>query len=141
MDRKRITVFDFNEEDCVRTAYAISEYYGQRGVLTTIVRFSDLQSFAYDFKCNMDAGTLYEMVFVGVDSMMGLEAARNIRELSEYWPLFFVSNVYDFGLEAFRLCALDYLIKPAVPSSIGRAVQRIGLRCMPGSGITGNEIA
>ena len=136
MEINRISVFDLNETDCARTADAIREYYGQRGVLTNIIRFTDLQSFACDFKDKMDAGTMYDMVFVGVDGMMGLEAARNIRELSEHWPMFIVSKVYDFGLEAFRLCALDYLIKPALPASIGRAVQRIGMRCMPGSGNT-----
>ena len=132
IEKKAITVFDLDEEDCARTADAIREYYGQWGGPVDIARFTDMSSFANDFKQKMDAGAMYDMVFVGVDGMMGLEAARNIRELSEHRPLFFVSKVFDYGLEAFRLCALDYLIKPVQPESVGRAVPRIGMKCMPG---------
>ena len=134
MEKKRIAVFDLNEADCDWTTNAIRQYYRQWNEPAVIVKFTNMQAFAYDFKHGIDAEIMYDMVFVGVDGMMGLEAARNIRELSEYCPMFFVSKVYDYGFEAFRLCVLDYLIKPVRPANIGRAIQRIGMRCMPGGG-------
>jgi two-component SAPR family response regulator len=43
--------------------------------------------------------------------------------------MFIVSDTDDYGLEGFRLRALDYLIKPVTPLRIQEAVRRIGINC------------
>ena len=128
MERKRISVFDFRADDCARTAQAIRQYYEQQQIPVEIAEFTAMQPFAFDFKGNSDAGTSYDMVFIGVDSMMGVETARNIRELDTRIPLFLVSEVSDYGMEGFRLHALDYLTKPVSPTRVGEGVRRIGLK-------------
>jgi len=124
-EKKRIAVFDFRAKDCVHTAEAIRQYYRQRGITAEVVEFMATQPFAFDFKANGDAGTPYDMTFIGVDSIMGMETARNIRELDTQRPMFLVSEVSDYGLEGFRLRVLDYLTKPVSPQRIGQAVERI----------------
>jgi len=130
MEIKRIAVFDYNASDCVHTADAVREYYSEQGMEAEVVEFTASEPFAYDFKDNRDAGTPYDMVFIGVDNMRGLEMARNIRELDRYRPMFFVSKGADFGLEAFRLHALDYLKKRVTPLLVGQAVERVGMKCL-----------
>ena len=125
MDKKRIAVFDFCAKDCIYTADAVRQYYAQRGVAAQVVEFTATQAFTYDFKANGDAGTPYDMTFIGVDSIMGMETARNIRELDTQRPMFLVSEVSDYGLEGFRLHVLDYLTKPVSPRRVGQAVERI----------------
>ena len=128
MEKKRIAVFDYNVSDCIHTADAVREYYEEQGMEAEVVEFMESAPFAYDYRDNRDAGTPYDMVFIGVDNMRGLEMARNIRELDRYRPMFFVSKRADFGLEAFRLHALDYLKKRVTPMSVGQAVERVGTK-------------
>ena len=128
MEKKRIAVFDYNASDCVHTADAVREYYEEQGVEAEVVEFMASAPFAYDFKDNRDAGTPYDMVFIGVDNMRGLEMARNIRELDRYRPMFLVSNGADFGLEGIRLHVLHYLKKRVTPMSVGQAVERVSMK-------------
>jgi DNA-binding LytR/AlgR family response regulator len=125
MDKKRIAVFDFRAKDCIHTAEAIRQYYADQGVSAEVVEFTATSAFAYDFKANDDADTPYDMTFIGVDNIMGMETARSIRDLDTWRPMFLVSEVSDYGLEGFRLHALDYLTKPVSPQRIGQAVERI----------------
>ncbi|MCL2775461.1 MAG: hypothetical protein FWD71_19270 [Oscillospiraceae bacterium] len=124
-DKKRIAVFDFRAKDCIHTAEAVRRHYAEQGINAEVVEFTATQAFAYDFKANGDMGTPYDMTFIGVDGIMGIETARNIRELDALRPMFLVSEVSDYGLEGFRLHALDYLTKPVSPQRIGQAVERI----------------
>jgi DNA-binding LytR/AlgR family response regulator len=120
--KKQIAVFDFAEADCIHTAAKIREHFGESG---TVAEYTVMQDFVYAFQEKRDAGTPFDMVFIGVDNMMGAETARNIREMSRDCPMFLVSEVSDFGLEGYRLSALDYLTKPVTAERVKGAVERI----------------
>lgn len=124
MDLKRIAVFDFNAADCTHTAEAVRTYFADRA---EVVEYTVMQDFAYAFKDRRNSGAPYDMVFIGVDSMMGVETARNIREMDDACPMFLVSAVSDFGIEGFRLHALDYLTKPVSSERVGQAARRTGM--------------
>ena len=129
LDKKRIAVFDFKAADCTQIAWAVRQCFSEAGVCAQVAEFTVARAFAADFKGNADAGTPYDMTFISLDNMMGVETARNIRELDTGQPIFIVSESGEFGLEGFRLRALDYLIKPVSGSRIKEAVRRIGMRC------------
>jgi len=126
MEKKRIAVFDFDASDCAHTAEAVRQYYMEQGVEASVMMFTESSTFAYNFMDSCDAGTPYDMTFIGVDTMRGVQAAWRIRGLDEYRPMFLVSDVTEYGAEGFRLHALDYLTKPVTPLRIGEAVRRIG---------------
>ena len=126
MEKRRICVFDLDAADCKQTAEAIGQYFEKRRTRAEIFKFTDKTAFTYDFKDNREAGTPYDMVFVGVDSMIGVEAAMDIRSQDARHPIFLVSRGNEYAAEGFRLCALDYLIKPVWPARAGRAIRRIG---------------
>jgi DNA-binding LytR/AlgR family response regulator len=132
MSRKRIAVFDAQPKDCSHTAQIVQSYFAEHGTPADVVEFTSPKMFAGNFKVSMDAGTPYDMSFIGVDSVMGMETARNIRELDLTQPIFLVSDVSDYGLEGFRLHVLDYLIKPVSSIRVKEAVRRIGMKCQPG---------
>ena len=132
MKKIRIAVFDFNTEDCAETAAAVRSHFSKSGEPAEVMEFTGYQPFVHDFKCSRDAGTPYDMTFIGVDSMMGVEVARHIRDLDEWCPIFLVSAVSDFGLEGYRLRALHYLTKPASAKMVKSAVERIGAKSLAG---------
>lgn len=132
MTQKKIAVFDFNADECAATANAVREYCVVAGMKALVLEFNAMQPFVSDFDENAGSHTPYAMVFIGVDSMMGVETARLIRDSSAYCPMFIVSNVGDYGIEGFRLHALDYLVKPVTPLRVREAIGRIGMKCLAG---------
>ena len=86
--------------------------------------YTAMQAFTYAFLDKRDEGDPFNMVFIGIDNMLGVETARNIRGACRNCPMFIVSEVTDYGIEGFRLYALDYLIKPVSSDGIKRAVMR-----------------
>lgn len=130
MEKKRIAVFDFDAGAGGEVAAAIREWFGPQGAVT---QHRDMQQFAHDFKARQGSALPYDMVFISVDNMLGVETARNVREIDNWCPMFLVSSVGDFGMEGFRLHALDYLTKPVSPARIGQAVARIGMPCQAGA--------
>lgn len=131
MDEKQIAVFDFAQDDCAHIANAIRQWYGTRAAFIT--EHTHMPNFVHDFKSRYKNKRPYDMVFIGIEDMMGVETARNIREADIWCPLFLVSTVEDFSIEGFRLHALDYLLKPVTPERIGQAVRRIGDPCQAGA--------
>lgn len=127
MKKKRISVFDFIAADCAHTAESIRKWYAEEGA--EVAEYTVMCDFVYDFSDRLESDAPYDMVFICADNMMGVETARNIREMDGLCPLFLVSTVSDFGIEGFRLHALDYLTKPVSAERVGQAVQRIGASC------------
>jgi len=121
--RKRVAVFDINSGECAATAEAVRAYYGAD--TAWVEEFTDMQRFVETFGVQDFIGDGYDAVFLGVDGMLGVETGRNIRELNKRFPLFFVSHSWDYGLEAHRLHALNYLIKPVSGRDVGEAEERI----------------
>ena len=132
METIRIAVFDFNSEECSATANAVDEHFEMVCESVVISQFTDMQKFAYTFRDGRLTDDPFSMVFVGVDNMLGVETARNIRSLDKHCPMFLVSKVGDYGIEGFRLNALDYLVKPVTAERVKEAVTRIGMACLMG---------
>jgi two-component SAPR family response regulator len=121
LKKMQIAVFDFAEDDCRHTAKTVREFVGRNA---DVVEYTAMQEFTYAFRGRRDAGDPFDMVFIGIDNMLGVETARNIRGSSRDCPMFIVSEVSDYGIEGFRLYALDYLIKPVSTDRVERAVMR-----------------
>ena len=124
--KKRISVLDFKPNDCACIADTIEAHYREKGVSVKIAQFTKAQPFLFDFKEHRNGGMPYDMVFVGVDGMMGVEAARQIRDDDWDTPIFFVSESSDFALEAHRRSALYYILKPVTPERMAEALGRLG---------------
>lgn len=116
---KKIAVYDPSAQDCHISAEALREIFDRAGVKTNIKEFTDNETFVFDFRDNH-----YDMAFVGIGSIVDLEAARGIRALDEACPLFLVSGVAEYALEGYRLNALDFIVKPVTALRMREAVSR-----------------
>ena len=54
--------------------------------------------------------------------MNGLELARQLKDISGEINIIFVTGYSEYSLDAFRLYASDYLLKPATPDAVRKAL-------------------
>ena len=57
--------------------------------------------------------------------MTGLELARRLKEIRGDINIIFVTGYSEYSLDAFRLYASDYLLKPATPDAVGQALAHL----------------
>ncbi len=63
--------------------------------------------------------------------MTGLELARQIKELSCHANIIFVTGYSEYSLDAFRLYASDYILKPATPTAVQHALDNLRTPVLP----------
>lgn len=57
--------------------------------------------------------------------MTGLELARRLKDIRGDINIIFVTGYSEYSLDAFRLYASDYLLKPATPDAVGQALAHL----------------
>ncbi len=57
--------------------------------------------------------------------MTGLELARKIKDVSPETNIIFVTGYSEYTFDAFRLYASDYLLKPATPEAVEKALMHL----------------
>ncbi len=57
--------------------------------------------------------------------MTGLELAKKIKDISKDTNIVFVTGYSEYSLDAFKLYASDYLLKPATPDSVKEALNHL----------------
>lgn len=67
-----------------------------------------------------------DLVFLDIfmPELSGLETARNLKEFTEPPLMVFVTMHSEYAAEAFKLDALDYIIKPLEPGRIRETIER-----------------
>ena len=68
---------------------------------------------------------------ISMRGMSGLELARRIKTCSRNTNIVFVTGYSEYALDAFRLYVSDYLLKPATPEAVKRALQQLRTPVLP----------
>ena len=99
----------------------ISRYCRERNVHICVKKFTDETAFL----ASMD-GTAYSLVFLDIymQHITGIQVAEKIRKLSPKCQIIFTTNSTEHAVKAFRLHALDYLVKPYSYSCLADALDR-----------------
>ena len=68
-----------------------------------------------------------EIAFLDIKmrGMTGLELARRLKEIRGEINIIFVTGYSEYSLDAFRLYASDYLLKPATPDAVKQAMEHL----------------
>ena len=68
-----------------------------------------------------------EIAFLDIKmrGMTGLELARRIKDVRKNCNIIFVTGYSEYSLDAFRLYASDYLLKPATPDAVKQALEHL----------------
>lgn len=81
-------------------------------------------------------GSFYSLVFqdVYLENEMGVDVANAVKELSPDTQIIFVTTSLDHAIDAFKVQAVDYLVKPCSEADIVKAFARVSMRIKkPGS--------
>ncbi len=73
----------------------------------------------------MSEGCDVAFLDIKMRGITGLELARKIKELYNNTNIVFVTGYSEYTLDAFRLYASDYLLKPPTPESVKRALENL----------------
>lgn len=75
-------------------------------------------------------GCCYSLVFqdVYLENEVGVEIAKTVKELSPDTQIIFVTTSLDHAVDAFKVQAADYLVKPCSESDIVKAFARVTMR-------------
>lgn len=78
--------------------------------------------------------TVCDVAFLDIKmrGMTGLELARQIKDIQGDINIVFVTGYSEYTLDAFRLYASDYLLKPATPEAVRQALEHLRNPIRPG---------
>ncbi|MBQ4312186.1 MAG: response regulator transcription factor [Oscillospiraceae bacterium] len=75
-------------------------------------------------------GSFYSLVFqdIYLEKESGMDIAQTVRELSPDTQIIFVTTSLDHAVDAFKVQAVDYLVKPCSETDIVKAFARVNMR-------------
>ena len=116
----KIAVYDGVQKDRETAAQLISEFCKTRGIMAEIAQFSKADEIIGVFRQYS-----FTAVFIGLNSMQGVDTAWIVRKRDKKCPLVIMSRCSDYSLEGYRLKALDYLLKPPDEQRVCAALDRL----------------
>ncbi len=75
-------------------------------------------------------GSFYSLIFqdVYLENELGVDIAKKVKEYSPDTQIIFVTTSLDHAIDAFKVQAIDYLVKPCSEADIVKAFARVSMR-------------
>ena len=75
-------------------------------------------------------GSFYSLIFqdVYLENELGVDIAKTVKELSPDTQIIFVTTSLDHAIDAFKVQAVDYLVKPCSETDVVKAFTRVTIR-------------
>ena len=75
-------------------------------------------------------GNAYSIIFqdIFLENENGMDIAKAVKELSPETQIIFCTTSLDYAIDAFKVQAVDYLVKPCEEADIVKAFARVSLR-------------
>jgi len=79
---------------------------------------------------SIKSGSFYSLVFqdIYLETESGMDIARAVKVLSPDTQMIFVTTSLDHAVDAFKVQAVDYLVKPCSETEIVKAFARVNMR-------------
>ena len=118
----RIAICDDSSVDANMIRYALSDISSD----LDMVCFSS----GRELLSAIESGDRFELAFLDIymDGEDGISTARRLRELSPATEIIFSTMSNEHAVEAFRVHAADYLVKPYTEMDVVRAFTRVNIR-------------
>ena len=120
----RIAICDDVLSDLEALNNAVSEYYSSKNTPVIIDKFSNPETLLNKFFLE---GNNYYNVFI-LDIVMqqnGIDVAKKIAKINPYAIIIFQSSSPEFAVDAFRVKALDYILKPLNKQQVNECLNRV----------------
>ena len=108
-----VAVVDDDAKDAERLKDLVEAYFARRETPVLIHVYPD----GLDF---IRSTSVHDIVFMDIrmDQLDGLDAAHLMRKINSEACLIFVTNMAQFAIKGYEVDALDFILKPATPTSI-----------------------
>lgn len=75
-------------------------------------------------------GSFYSLIFqdIYLEKELGMDIAKEVKELSPDTQIIFVTTSLDHAIDAFKVQAVDYLVKPCTEADVVKAFTRVTMR-------------
>lgn len=116
----KVAIVENELEQIAITSSMIERYSKEYSEVFSIDSFTN----GYDFlESNVDA---YQIIFMDIDmpNINGMDMARKLREKSNDSVLIFVTNLPQYAIDAYKVSALDFLLKPVTYADFTLAMRR-----------------
>lgn len=119
----KIAVVDDIEDELSAARAAVGKYAKLREMSCVTAGFSS----AEEFLSAISRGEQFDAVLLDIfmTGITGIDAAREIRRTNSEMEIIFLTTSRDFALEAFSVCAANYLVKPFASEQLSAALDRI----------------
>lgn len=106
----KIAICDDNKIDIEVLGEFLKIYFGERKCAAEINRYSSGKAITKAFM----SGAAFDVVFMDIymEGMLGIEAARKLRDNGYDNALIFVSETDDYAVEGYDVHAIGYILKP-----------------------------
>lgn len=115
-------------EDCLRQAedlrMLIEQYKAERPCFE--IRTSIFTS-GKELLEDLDAGSVFDLYLLDIlmPGLSGIELARRLRERYADVPVVFLTSSVDYALDAFKVSAVQYILKPAAEDALFPVLDKI----------------
>lgn len=119
MDRKRIAICDDDQRDLLVFSDHILHYCQERKIDVDLDCFLDAQEL-------LDRITGFDIIFMDIylKDINGLKMIEQVRQKIPNTPVVFITSSREFAIDAFRINALHYLVKPLSRTDLEAALER-----------------
>lgn len=114
-----ISVYNHNVTEREMIICYIKSYYHGRNMVVKIHELGSGTLSDESIKANVP-----DIALICLDDDKGIQTVRHIRELYKACALVFISDTPKYGMEAYDLCVVHYLVKPVGYSQLCEALSR-----------------
>lgn len=120
----KIAICDDTQSDLDNLQSIINEYFKQHNINIDIESYTDPEKLINKVKFF----SINEYDFYILDVIMqqnGIDVAAKIRELEKNTPIIFATSSKEYAVDAFRVRAFDYILKPLDKNQVFECLKRV----------------
>ncbi len=119
----KIAICDDNKIDIEVLGYFLKLYFGERKCAAEIIRYSSGKTITKAFMSGMKFDAVFMDIYM--EGMLGIEAAKKLRDNGYDNALIFVSETDDYAVAGYDVHAVGYILKPHSYDKLSRLMDSI----------------
>lgn len=104
----KIVILEDEDRQAELTVEYLHRYERESGDPINVERYSRAIDFLESYRCDADV----VLLDIQVPDMLGIDAARRLRQIDKIAIIMFVTNLDQYAIEGYSVNALDYILKP-----------------------------